>query len=588
MSDSGDFGATDSITAYDRAASHPNPAFDFLTGFAPRKLKDLFKWSEYLLYNSAHIFAGIRKFGEMVVTNVEYSTSNEALRRKWRRLYDRQVNILTRLLMASLDKWVYGNHFTSIYFPFVRYLRCQQCDALVNIKHVDYKFKLKPMQFTYRCRKCKKDVVGKVHDRKIIDPALVHIIRWDPKMMEIDHNPMSGQSIYYYNIPQDIKDKVKLGSKHLINTMPFEFLEAMRDDKLFQFDRDAIFHLKVPGPAGIDPQWGMPPLASTLKLFLYTMVLRKANEAIALEHIVPFRVMHPAQTNNMDPAQMISLSNWQRNLKEGIRRFRRDPLHILFAPVAVGVTNIGGEGRTLLVLGEVQEADKAIMIALGMPPELLTGTLNKASMEGTLKLVQNQLQPHADDLNGLLQWYTDKLSKYLGWEALDTTLVPLKLTEDADDKQMLINLATGQAPMVSITTMSERTGLKIDLAAERDKRRQEALDEAQYQQDLQIEIKKRQNTLAIQVQQQIQGNAGLNYDPQAVIGQAEQIVQQLMGLDDGSRRSQLHDLQTTDYVMYSVVVQRLEQQETSQRMQLDAQLKAQQGGQGGAPPAAGG
>lgn len=27
-----------------RANSHPNPMFDFLSGFVPRKLKDLFRW----------------------------------------------------------------------------------------------------------------------------------------------------------------------------------------------------------------------------------------------------------------------------------------------------------------------------------------------------------------------------------------------------------------------------------------------------------------------------------------------------------------------------------------------------------------
>lgn len=576
-----DFSLTDSLTAFDRAASHPNPAFDFITGFAPRKLKDLFRWSEYLLYNSAHIYAALRKFGELVVTEVEYDTSNDALRKKYRHLYDKVLKIKGVLLRASLDKHVYGNYFVSIYQPFVRYLKCPDCENLVNIEHVDYKFDLKRLRFGYTCRKCRKSVQGTVVDRKLTSPNKIHIIRWDPKQIDIEYNPITGQSVYYYNIPQDVKDKVKAGSKHLINSTPIEFLENIRDNKLFRFDKDAIFHSKVASPSGIDQQWGFPPLASTLKLFLYTMVLRKANEAIALEHIVPMRVLHPVQQGAQDITQMISFSRWTDEMKDNIRRWRRDPLHVMFAPVPLGVASMGGDGRAMLTLGELQEAEKSIMAALGVPQEFLYGGLTKAGMEATLRLIENQTQNDADDMNDLLQWITDKVSKSLSWTTIDTSLAPLKMVDDTETKQLLIALATGQsgtAPVVSLTTMTERIG--VDLDAERDKRLQEALDEAKFQQKLQVEMQKMQNTLAQQVQQQVSGQQGLNYDQQAVIAQADGIVEQLVSLDPGSRRSQMHSLQVEDAVMYAVVVQRLEEYQNTQT----AQAKAQMGSAGGGQP----
>jgi hypothetical protein len=73
-----------------------------------------------------------------------------------------------------------------------------------------------------------------------------------------------------------------------------------------------------------------------------------------------------------------------------------------------------------------------------------------------------------------------------------------------------------------------------------------------------------------------------------VIAQADQLVQQLMGLDPGTRQSQMHALQTEDMVMYAVVKERLHDQTTQQNQQAIAQ--ARQGGGdpsgGGAPPAA--
>lgn len=996
----------DSMTAFDKAASHPNPAFDFLTGFVPRKLKDLFKWCEYLLYNSAHVFAALRKFGELVVTDIEYGTSNEALRRNYRKLFERTLKIKQALLMASLDKHVYGNHFTSFYKPFIRSLKCPTCQQMVNIQHVDYTFDLKKLAFTYACTNCKKTVQGEIVDRKVLVASQLHIIRWDPKLMDIDFNPITGQSIYYYNIPQDIKDQVKAGSKHLINSMPREFLETIRDNKTFRFEKDALFHIKTPAPAGIDQQWGFPPLASTIKLFLYTLVLRKANEcvspetlietatglvpaddvkvgdmvrthlgrwrpveqkwyrdaredeigcritlsglrqlssvfsphhpimtlrhtanseeratssvimqsphlyeevmcpaeqfekgdyvlyprwisaepqivdvakytgfastenfvysgtlqvtaeafeneeagvfqkssnarkvarrvmvagktpkrlaatrpmtldfayilghyagngscnprtvmiamgskpeeflraairrefalecggynqrgncsmvtlcdvivkalikgmipgtarvkripsevfhapddiklaflqglwemdgytretqeilatsspglaydvyrmllhlgciatisehvipistladgreivatgpgyqvrvsgasarrlralwdqvpaeeitvgksgffwkdyfaarvysvaeeedveqyidfkvtedatfctasmatknSIALEHVVPMRILHPAQNGQQDFAQMISLARWQDEMKTNIRRWRRDPLHIMMAPVALGVSNLGGDGRAMLTLGETQEAEKNIMAALGIPQEFLFGGLTKAGMEATLRLDQNRMQGQTDDMNDLLQWYSDNLSGFLGWEAVDVSLTPLKLVDDTEAKQLLISLATGQAGQqyVSMTTVMDRLG--IDLEEERDKRLQETLDETRHQLRVQDEQKKLQNNLAQQVQQQTQNAQGLNYDQQAVIAQADQIVQQITQMDEGSRRSQLDSLSKEDAVMYAVVIQRLEDSQTQQAAQLKAQAgQAGQAGQGG-------
>ena len=416
-------------------------------------------------------------------------------------------------MMALLDKGVYGNHFTSIYQPFVRYLKCPSCEHMINIEHTEYKFVLKKLQFIYTCGRCKRTSNGKLVDRKIIAPERSHIIRWDPKRIDIEYSPITGKSRYFYNIPPDVKDKVKMGSKHLINTMPREFLEAIRDDHVFEFEPDALFHMKVAAPSGMDQQWGFPSLATTIKLFLYTMTLRKANEAIALEHIVPFRVIHPETANGMNPMEMINMANWREEMKANIRRWRRDPLHMMFAPVAVGVTNIGGDGRAMLTLGEVQEADKSIMAALGIPQEFLYGGLTKAGMEGTLRLIENQLQNDADMANQLLQWYTDKFSKFLGWERLDCELAPLKMVDDTEIKQILLGLATGAqggSTPVSLTTAMEKIG--INLSDEREKRLQEQLDEMRFNQDVQNEVQKLQNTLAQQVSQEIAGAAGLNYD----------------------------------------------------------------------------
>ena len=548
-----DLGSPTSLLSRDGA--HPNPMFDYLSGFVPRRLKDLFKWCEYLYYNSTHIFAALKKFAEYPITAVQYQTDNEALKKKFEELLNRDLSILPSLILAGTDLFVYGNHFCSIYFPFVRYLKCPECNSLKNIKWAKYRFKLRPLTFYYECDSCEKEVAGIVEDKPLGLSKNINIIRWDPKLIDIDHNPITGESVYYYNIPSEIREKVEEGSKHLIDTMPMEFLQTLSkpaETYVFRFNEGQVYHMKIAAPSGIDPKWGFPPLTSTLKQFFFAAVLRKANEAIALDHILPYRIVYPDQgTNTGDPLSMINLSKWVSETRTGWKKFRIDPLHISFAPVPVGVANVGGQGRALMVSAEIQAVEDNIIAAMGVPREFLYGGLSAQGSEVTLKMLENQLMTYTSQLDELLQWIADNCANFLGWEKIDVELAPFTLVEDIARKQLTIELARGG--ILSWATVAEEFGW--DLSKERTRRVEEAIDEVRTQSEIEQRVARYQNSLARQAQQAMGGSS--NYDPQQVLAQADQLVMQFEGLPHGERRSQLDQLKEQDYVMYSVVVSRL-------------------------------
>lgn len=573
------------------SASHGSPLFDFLTAFAPRKLKDLFRLCEYLYFNSSQIYAALQKFCTYPVTEIVYNSTNEALKERFKHLHDKVIKTLRILIRAAIDKYVYGNSFWSMYSPFVRFLRCPRCSRLTNITSVDYKFRLKKLSFTYECQGCKARVDGEVVDRKITRADRAAVIRWDPKLMDIDYNPITGHSEYFYTIPKELKERVSKGNKHLINTLPMEFLKALRDDKIFKFADGQVFHMKMDAPAGIEAQWGFPPLASTIKLFFYAAVLRKANEAIALDYVVPMRILSPkVSSGNADPLTTISLEKWAGEMKHNVRRWRRDPLHIMWSPVPTEVTHLGGQARALMTLGEVQAAEDNIIAALGLPKEFIYGGFSAMGSGIQLRVLENQLIHQTGDLNDLLQWITDKLAKLLGWRSVECELAPFKFIDDVQQKTLLISLNTMNPndPWISKATLGE--AFDIDPAEERERRKQEALDEVRLQQELQVEMQKLQTSLAAQVQARASlGQGGLNYDQQQIIAQADQIVQQMLGLDPNTRRSQMHALEIEDLVMYAVVKKRLEDQEVqSNQIARDAVRGGGLGGAGGeggaAPP----
>jgi len=562
---------TDVETLFRHNTAHPNPLFDFLTGFVPRRLRDLFIWMEYLYYNSAQVFAALKKFSEYPITDITYETTNKRLEERVQHLLEKDLKAKDVLILAGRDRWIYGNAFISIYQPFARFLKCPRCNKVVNIEHVNYRFKYQKLAFEYKCRKCKHNVAGKVIDRRLTDPKRIHIIRWDPKQMDIDHDFISGRTEYYYSIPPDVKDRIRKGNKLLLNNLPMAFLKAARDNKMFKFNYGYVYHMKVAPPAGIAPQWGFPPLTSAMKLFLYTAVLRKANEAIALEHLTPFDIISPKQASaNADPVQTIALSRFTGELEENIKRHRRDPLHKMFAPIPVELSRLGGDGRAMLTLGEIKEAEDAIIASMGIPREFIYGGLSFTGSAITLRMLENQLLTYTSELNGLLQWLANRSCKILGWETVDVELTEFKLIDDVQQKTLMMQLNQGGQQIISNTTIAELND--FDLEKERDRRLQEALDEVRFQAELNIKVQKLQTSLAAQVQQQALMGAG-GYDQQQVIAQAEQIVQQMLSMDPGMRKSQLHSLQVEDYVLYSVVVQRLEEWQNSMSQQAQANIK---------------
>jgi hypothetical protein len=456
-------------------------------------------------------------------------------------------------------------------------LKCPLCGKSRNIQYLDYKFHLKGLLFKYKCPDCNKSVSGEIKDRQLRLAEGINIIRWDAKQIDIEENPITGEKQYYYSIPDIIQDKVRMGDKYIINSMPLPFLKAVAEKKLFQFAPGKIYHMKTEAPAGISTQWGFPILASTIKLFFYTAVLKKANEAIALEHLVPFRVLSPSQSSaNADPVQTISLSNWVNEMKLNLKAWRRDPLHLMFSPVSVNVTNVGGQGRALMVTGEIVEAENAIIAAMGIPREFIYGGLSATGSGVTLRMIENQLLNFSTELVDEAQWIADACGKYLSWDKISLDLEDPKLIDDVQQKMVLLqaNQAAG-GQLLSNSALASM--FSRDLTKERDKRFQDTLDEQKFQIKLQNETAKLQNTLSERARSATQAGQTQGYDQQQVIAQAESIVQQLMQMDPGSRRSQLHSLQTEDYVMYSVVIQRLQTAQTEQ----EAAMRQQAGTAGG-------
>ena len=92
-----------------------------------------------------------------------------------------------------------------------------------------------------------------------------------------------------------------------------------------------------------------------LKDAFYLQLMKKAQEAILLEHIVPLRVMFPqAASGTTDPFTTVNLVDWKEQVSAEIARWRYDHNYIPVLPLPIGNQSIGGDGKALLMSNEMR------------------------------------------------------------------------------------------------------------------------------------------------------------------------------------------------------------------------------------------
>jgi hypothetical protein len=149
-------------------------------------------------------------------------------------------------------------------------------------------------------------------------------------------------------------------------------------------------------------------------------------------------------------------------------------------------------------------------------------------------------------------------------------LADFKLIDDVENKQIYMQL--WQSGKISDTKIGEILG--IDWEHERKQKLEDALAEQKSQMALEAAQKKLQNSLSQQAANKAQmSQGGTQYDQQAIIAQADQIAQEMAGLDAGSRRSRMDSLKNEDLVMASVVRERIEQMQQDQNQAAKAQAQ---------------
>jgi hypothetical protein len=528
-----------------------NPFYSVANQWLPRNLQDVIRWARYITIQSPVVTEVIRKMATYPITEFVIDTKNPGVKVKYEELI-RSFNLKSTLHNIGFEYHTVGNVFVSIYFPIQRTLTCPNCKSAHNALNADFA-KFVNYQFEGTCPTCNSKQKFKVADTKSLDVKRMNVISWDPMNIQVNHNPITNEAEYYYKIPNEIRRRVKLGDKLLVNSIPMEMISAIQNNQDFKFEKHTIFHLKNISAGHMVSGIAVPPLISQFGTVFYQTTLKKANESIATDFMTPLRVIFPqGQTANSDPVLSISMRNFAANMTQAVKQHRQDNNHVLVAPVPIGYQSISGEGKGLLVSQEIRQAEETLLLSMGVSMELLSGSTNWTSSTVGLRMLENTLNCFVDQIENLVSWIFEQSAKYLGIDVVKVELTPFRLTDDDALRQILLQMSANQS--CSATTLFESMGM--DYEEELEKIKNDAVLRATY------EV---QTQLAVERARFVASKPGDKEDAEqdeykAALTKAQQIAEQLAATDPTTKRQVLNQLRVDDYPMYLMTSKLLEQQ----------------------------
>jgi len=422
------------------AIRYPSPFFDIAHTYLPSSFKTMLRWCRYYFLTNPLINAVCSKMAEYPITDLVFDTENEPLRKQWEYCFGSVLNFKKFEVEAGLDYQAYGNAFISISFPFHKLLICKSCGHRSRVEKQKYTFR--DYKFVGNCQRCDHHQEFQVRDHYVRSVRDIHLIRWNPEYVTIQHNEATGESRYYYVIPPMLANDVRMAKRHIIERTPQVFIEALRQNKALLFSRDNIYHMKRPTIAQKDKGWGMPMVLPVLKDAFYLQILRKAQEAIAVEHIVPLRLLFP-QTSSPDASvySSVNLTQWRDKIEQEIIRWRLDNNYIPLLPIPVGQQTLGGDGRALMLAQEYRVWAEHIIAGMGVPIEFVFGGMSYSGSNVSLRILENHfLDQRTQHKQLVTDFILPNIGAYMGWETVPVHYKRFKMADDLQRSALFLQM----------------------------------------------------------------------------------------------------------------------------------------------------
>lgn len=602
-----------------------NPFADMATHYIPHQHKNALKLCEYVFTKQSTYRMAAERVISYFLTEVEVGSPSAAPvsddeKEKYQVYLHETLGILGKLQDVLREFWCYGNSFVSVVVPFTRILVCptKGCTAQFPLRVVGdpknqetFAFKFINYEFEATCPKCRQRSKWDIFDLPDTDETRLKLKRWSPHEIEIQHDIATDDCRYLWRIPEQYKRELASGNLFVLERASKEVIRAVKNNMAFMFNQDAIYHMKEPCLAGIRNRgWGISRTLTNFSDVYYVEVLRRQNEAIALDYVTPLRIITPdarpgTGETGADPLRGVNAGGFMSNVRSMWRRKRIDPAQIQTLPYPVKYQVLGGEATQLAPRDLLDQGLDTLLNGTGVPVELYKGSLTLQAAPVALRQFEATWQHLVHNMNDMLNWLVKQISQILSWESVNAKMRRVTYVDDINQQMAMLQLMMGNS--LSGTTAFRSMGLNW-----KDEMRRMA-EEEKFRQEQQAEIAEEASQAAFAEQlakgqvgsapaQGQQGGAPQGGDPNAMpmaqpatqylsnqspstprtpedmMADASAIANELTGLPDTQRRSELMALKKKDEAMHRLVKAELEDIRSRARTSGQAMLMQQQQG----------
>ena len=551
------------------------------------------------------------------LTDVELGSADprkqlgEDEKERWDSFLHDTIGIKEVIQCLDRDCACYGNSFATLMVPFKRFLSCPQCHNRWTLREIaespDFNFNWTDYSFVASCPHCK---VGRGY-RGAWTPIdefddlekVMRVKLWSPHEIEILTDPWTGQCTYFWKIPEDYKRSLRRGELFSLERAPKEVLKAVKNNWVYHFAPETLFHMREPTLGGVKTRgWGLSRTLVNFRDIFYVQVLRRYNEAIALDYIIPFRVLTPdvrqagggmGGAEISDPMRIMDQGDFSSQVRNMLRKRRRDPASWNVLPFPLKYQSLGGEASDLMPTELIEQGDEAVLNAVGTPMELYRGTLQLQTAPVSLRLFEATHHSLVYDNNRFLTWFVNASNQVISLPIVQARMRRVTHADDFNKQMAALQLMMGQS-------ISQTTGLRGMGVDYKDEQRLIA-EEARYQQLLQAEIQEemQQSAFGEQIAQgqaapgapaggapgdpMAAGGAGggavdpatgqpspgpvtgmitgssVPVTPEEMVAQAEALAQSLLGLPETQRLSEMRMLKQKSAPLHALTMQKVKE-----------------------------
>ena len=504
-----------------------DPFNDEITRNMPTTMRSVLYLAEKIWMLNGTYRAALRRKTNYFLTDMEISSKvDDDQRQKCLQLFNGGLNALVKLSDVLDDYNCYGNALCSCLITFDRYLVSPFGTGVYRLKEMwhrpEFDVAFIDYEFHANCPRTGRRGVWRVKDipREGADGLILR--RWSPHQIEMVVHPVTLEIEYYWKIPPDVKRALTIEKTlfHLEST-PMSVIRAVRDGKMFKFKPGAIYHMKDDVIAGIrNAGWGIPRSFYNFRQICYVEVLRRFNEVIAKDYLVPFRLITPAAptSSSTDPLATMDLGQFSNSVRRMLADRRRDPAtwHTLSMPV--NFQTLGVDSSQLTTPDLLNQGMETLLNEADIPVDFYRGTLSQQAQAApmAIRMFESNNWRVVTEANRFLYWLSEMVCNHMQWETMHVSLRRVTLADDV--QRQIAALQLFMAGKLSGKTSLE--ALNYQWEQEQDRLADEAKIEMEIQQEQQEtldrlglgqQIQSGVNPMVEQVNQQMaeqQGGAG--------------------------------------------------------------------------------